>query len=287
VEDKHVSFSQYSIYKACPHQWYLSYVKGLQTYRPSVHTVFGTAFHETVQNYLQVMYDSSATEADKIHLATYFKTKFINLYEESSKDGHFSTPEELTEFFQDAEAILEFFKKKRNLFFSKKNTELVGIEVPILSPVVEGVDNVNLKGFIDLVIYNKTVDKYTIYDIKTSTRGWSDYEKKDQTKINQILFYKKMFSKLKNVPEEKIDVQFFIVRRKVNENLEFPPSRIQEFVPAHGTRKLNEAFEDLQNFVKDGFTPEGSYQDKTYPKNPSKCRFCPYNNSPDLCDRKV
>jgi hypothetical protein len=233
------------------------------------------------------MYDSSATEADKIHLATYFKSKFISLYEESSKEGHFSTPEELTEFFQDAEAILEFFKKKRNLFFSKKNTELIGIEVPILAPVVEGVNNVNLKGFIDLVIYNKTVDKYTIYDIKTSTRGWSEYEKKDQTKINQILFYKKMFSKLKNVPEEKIDVQFFIVRRKVNENLEYPPSRIQEFIPAHGTRKLNEAFEDLQNFVKDGFTADGNYQDKTYPKNPSKCRFCPYNNNPDLCDRKV
>lgn len=287
MEDKHVSFSQYSIYKTCPYQWYLSYVKGLQPFRASIHTIFGTAFHETIQNYLQVMYDTSATEADKIHLPTYFKSKFISLYEQNSKDGHFSTPEELTEFYKDAEAILEFFKKKRNLFFSKKNTELVGIEIPIYSPIVEGVNNVHLKGFIDLVTYNKTLDKYTIYDIKTSTRGWSDYEKKDQTKINQILFYKKMFSKLKNVPEENIDVQFFIVRRKISENVEYPPSRIQEFIPAHGSRKLNEAFTDLQEFVKDGFTSDGSYQDKVYPKNPNKCRFCPYNSSPELCDRKV
>ena len=99
--------------------------------------------------------------------------------------------------------------------------------------------------------------------------------------------YKKMFSKLRNIPEEKIDVQFFIVRRKINENLEFPPGRIQEFIPANGTRKLNEALEDLQGFVKDVFTPEGEYQHKQYPKNPSKCRFCPFNDKPELCDKKV
>lgn len=233
------------------------------------------------------MYDSSAKEADKIHLPTYFKTKLIELYKSNAEDGHFSTPEELNEFYEDAVAILEFFSKKRNLFFSRKNTELVGIELPIFSQVTEEVSNVHLKGFIDLVIYNKAVDKYTIYDIKTSTKGWSDYEKKDQTKVNQILLYKKMFSKLRDIPEDKIDVQFFIVRRKINENLEFPPGRIQEFIPANGTRKLNEALEDLQSFVKDVFTPEGEYQHKNYPKNPTKCRFCPYNDKPDLCDKKV
>lgn len=287
MASKHVSFSQYSMYKSCPHQWYLSYAKELRPVQKSVHLIFGTAFHETLQNYLKVMYESSAKEADRIHLPTYFKTRLIELYKTNAEDGHFSTPEELNEFYEDAVAILEFFSSKRNLFFSKKNTELVGIEIPIMSQVTEEVEGVNLKGFIDLVLYNKVVDKYTIYDIKTSTKGWSDYEKKDQTKVNQVLLYKKMFSKLRNIPEEKIDVQFFIVRRKINENLEFPPGRIQEFIPANGTRKLNEALEDLQGFVKDVFTPEGEYQHKQYPKNPTKCRFCPYNDKPELCDKKV
>lgn len=287
AESKHVSFSQYSMFRSCPHQWYLSYVKELNPKKPSVHTTFGTAFHETVQHYLQVMYDTSATEADKIHLPTYFKTKFVELYRETSKEGHYSTAEELQEFYLDAEAILDFFKRKRNLFFSKKNTTLIGIEVPIYMPVVEGIENVNFKGYIDLVLYDKTVDKYTIYDIKTSTRGWSDYEKRDDVKISQILLYKKMFSKLRNIPEEKIDVQFFIVRRKINENLEYPPSRVQEFIPANGTRKLNEALTGLQTFVKEVFTPTGEYIDQTYPKNPTKCKFCPYNSSPELCDKKL
>lgn len=286
ARNKTVSYSQYSIYKQCPHRWYLDYVKKLQPFKPSIHLIFGTAFHETLQNYLKVMYEQSATAADKIHLPTYFKTKLIELYKQNSTVSHFSTPEELNEFYEDAVAILEFVKKKRGLFFSKKNCELVGIEIPITGPIVEGIENVKMKGFIDLVVYHKDLDKYVIYDIKTSTRGWSDYEKKDQTKINQILLYKRFFSVLRDVPEDKIDVQFFIVRRKINENLEFAPKRVQEFIPANGTKKVKDAFEDLQNFVKDVFTSDGEYQEKTYIKNIDKCKFCPYLDKPDLCDRK-
>ena len=283
---KTVSFSQYQIYKNCPHQWYLNYVKKLQPFKPSIHLIFGTAFHETLQNYLQVMFDTSATEADKIHLPTYFKAKLMELYKQNAGQGHFSTPEELSEFYEDAVAILDFFKRKRNLFFSKKNTKLVGIEIPIAGPIVEGIESVKMKGFIDLVLYDKVLDKYTIYDIKTSTRGWSDYEKKDQTKVNQILLYKKFFSRERGIPEDKVDVQFFIVRRRINENLEYAPKRVQEFVPAHGTKKVNDAFVDIQNFVKDVFTLEGEYQEKKYPKNVDKCKFCPYIDKPDLCDKK-
>jgi len=233
------------------------------------------------------MFDKSSTEADKIHLPTYFKTKLIGLYEANSVHGHFSTPEELTEFYEDGIAILDFFKKKRNLFFTKKNTKLIGIELPILAPIMEGYENVKMKGFIDLVTYNKTVDKYTVYDFKTSTRGWSDYEKKDQTKLNQILLYKRFLSEKLKVSEDKIDVQFFIVRRKINENAEFVPKRVQEFVPANGTKKVKEAVEDIQNFVRNVFTAAGEYQEKEYPKSIDKCKFCPYADRPDLCDRKV
>jgi len=287
VSTKTVSYSQYSIYKTCQYQWYLSYIKKLNPFKASIHTIFGVAFHETLQNYIQTMFDKTGTEADRIHLPTYFKTRLIELYQSNSAHGHFSTPEELTEFYEDAVAILEYFKSKRSIYFTKKNTKLIGIELPILEPVVEGLDNVKIKGFIDLVTYNKTVDKYTIYDFKTSTRGWSDYEKKDQAKVNQILLYKRFFSKKLNVPEDKIDVQFFIVRRKINEQAEYVAKRIQEFIPANGTKKIKDAVEDFESFVKNVFTVEGTYQEKEYPKSIDKCKFCPYNDRLDLCDRKV
>lgn len=120
AKDKTVSYSQYSIYKQCPHRWYLDYVKKLQPFKPSVHLIFGTAFHETLQNYLKVMYEQSGAAADKIHLPTYFKTRFMELYKENSTQGHFSTPEELSEFFEDATAILDFVKRKRGLFLRRR-----------------------------------------------------------------------------------------------------------------------------------------------------------------------
>ena len=284
---KSVSYSQYSVYKQCQYRWSLDYIKKVSPFKPSIHLIFGTAFHETLQNYIQTMFDSSTTEADKIHLPTYFKTRLMELYTENAKEGHFSTPQELSEFFEDAIAILDFFKRKRGLFFTKKDTKLIGIEIPIYTSIIEGVENVKFKGFIDLVTYNKTLDKYTIYDIKTSTRGWSDYEKKDQTKINQILLYKTKFAELKKISEDKIDVQFFIVRRKINEDLEYPPQRVQEFIPAHGVKKVKDAIEDVQAFVRNVFTSEGGYQEKEYPKSIENCRFCPYLDRPDLCDRNL
>ena len=57
TKDKVVSFSQYSMYKSCPHKWYLQYVKGYKDDKPNMHFVFGTAMHEALQHYLQTMFD--------------------------------------------------------------------------------------------------------------------------------------------------------------------------------------------------------------------------------------
>ena len=53
-----VSYSQYSIYRKCPHHWYLQYIKNLAPYQASIHTVFGTAMHEALQHYFQIMYQN-------------------------------------------------------------------------------------------------------------------------------------------------------------------------------------------------------------------------------------
>jgi hypothetical protein len=92
---------------------------------------------------------------------------------------------------------------------------------------------------------------------------------------------------LKKVSEDKIDVQFFIVKRKVHNNPDYPAKRVQEFKPTHGALKVKKAFNDVQDFVKNVFTPEGEYQDKVYPKNIDGCRFCPYLDKPDLCNRNI
>lgn len=287
---KSVSFSQYSMYNTCQYQWYLAYVKKQKIFKPGIHLLYGTSLHEALQEFLRLMYDESVKAAEEMDLVGYFEERMYENYKHDlheNENEHYTTKEELMEFIEDGRASLDWFKSKRSKYFSKKGTKLVGIEIPILQSITEYSPNVLLQGYIDFILYHEADESYTIYDIKTSTRGWSDKEKKDDNKVNQILFYKKFYSKALNVPEEKIDVKFFIVKRKIYENTEFPIPRIQEFVPASGKIKVKKAYESLENFVKECFTPDAKYiTDRTYVKNTSSCKYCPYSDRPDLCDKK-
>jgi hypothetical protein len=45
-----------SIFRGCPHRWKLQYKDKIKRFTSSIHTVFGTAIHEVIQHYLDVMY---------------------------------------------------------------------------------------------------------------------------------------------------------------------------------------------------------------------------------------
>ena len=53
---KTVSYSQFSRYKNCPKSWKLAYIDKETSFDPSIFLIFGTAFHETMQTYLDTMY---------------------------------------------------------------------------------------------------------------------------------------------------------------------------------------------------------------------------------------
>ena len=281
-----VSYSQFSMWASCPHKWYLTYIENKQPYQASIHTVFGTAFHETIQSYLETMYNISGAAADRMDLEELFQAKFSEIYSKEYKKmgSHFTTPQEMGEFYEDAVAIMKWIKKNRNILFSIRRVKLLGIEIPILTNVA---NNVFLKGFIDFVLYDEDLDKIYIYDIKTSTRGWGDREKKDDSKIAQVLLYKEYFSKQFGMDIEKIEVEFLIVKRKIYENSEYPIPRTQSFKPASGKNKRKQAVENFQSFIKDCFDDSGKPQVKSYLKNvgESSCKWCPYKDLPDLCDK--
>lgn len=286
---KSISYSQYSMYKTCPHNWYLQYVKKHKKFDNSINLTFGTSLHEAFQEYVNIMYTVSGKAADSMDLVDFFKTRMIENYREAleqNKGEHFVKPEVFKEFIEDGIAILDYVRKKRSQHFSLKNEELIGIETQITEPVVDDIPNVLMIGSIDLIMRNKISGKYKVYDIKTSTSGWKDKDKKDQTKVNQLLFYKHFYSKKLSVDPEMIEVEFFIVRRKLYEAAEFPIKRIQIFQPAQGKIKMKQAVEDLRSFVKDAFTLDGKHIDKTYPKNLSGCKYCPFKDNKELCDKK-
>lgn len=289
---KSISYSQMSMYSSCPKKWALQYRDGHKIYSPSINMTFGTAIHETVQNYLHVMYEENGAEADEINLEEYFEDRFRENYSKeykSNKNTHFSNSEEMREFFEDGIAILEFIKKKRNEYFTKRGYYLVGIEIPIVISPDKRYNNVLFNGFIDLVIYHEPTNTFTIYDIKTSGRGWGDKEKKDEIKQFQVLFYKSFFSEQFGVPEDNIEVQFFILKRKLWEVSDFPQKRIQEFIPAQGKIKLKKAKVALGTFIESVFNLDGTYKPTDHLPTPSKsnCKYCPYKTKKELCDKAI
>ena len=234
---KSISFSQLSVYLNCPKCWERAYLRKEQVYQPSIHTVFGTAFHETLQNWLDVLYNQTVKAANGVNLAEELQKNLIRVYKaEFVKNGkHFTDEQTLNEFYEDGVAILDYIVKHRKSYFpSNKSTILVGCEVPVYVPLRPGM---YFKGFIDILTYDLERNVWTIWDIKTSTRGWKD-EKLDFVKTSQILLYKEFLSRQFDIPINTIEAKYFIVKRKVPEDAEFAVMRrrVQEFVPNDGPR---------------------------------------------------
>ena len=289
--EKNISYSQLSMFTQCPKKWSLQYRDGHKISEQSIHMTFGTALHEVLQHYLDVMYEESGAEADRIDIEELFEETLRKCYAEDykkNKGKHFSSPEELREFFEDGCEIIKTFKAKRGGYFSKKGWYLVGCEVPIVVTPNNRYNNVKYMGYLDVVMYHEPTNAFKIIDIKTSTRGWNDKVKKDEDKQFQLILYKQFLSDQFNIPLENISVEFFILKRKVYEHPDYVIPRIQTFTPASGKVKLNKANKALNEFIEEAFNKEG-YKDKDYSPTPSKwdCTFCSFRDMPKLCSKSI
>ena len=70
---KSISYSQFSTYLTCPKKWELQYKQKVPVSNVSINFSFGTAIHEVLQHYLDVLYNQSAPEADEIDLEVMFE----------------------------------------------------------------------------------------------------------------------------------------------------------------------------------------------------------------------
>ena len=278
--NKHISYSQLNSFANCQKQWYLQYVKKLAPYEGSIHAMFGTAMHETIQTWLTTLYYDKVKTANEMDLDALLYENMVKAYKSTKAQNsfqEFTSLEEMNMFYLDGKHILNFLKKKRGGYFSTKGTYLAGVETLLYQELRPGVQ---FKGFIDLVFYSEVLDEWTIIDIKTSTSGWNDWAKKDDNKIAQILLYKEFFSKQFDIPIDKINVEYFILKRKVPKDAEFAAMerRVQQFRPPSGKIKRGQAVSLMNNFVETAVDMDGEYIDKEYPTSPSKsaCMFCSF-----------
>lgn len=284
--EKNISYSQLSMYHQCPRKWALQYRDGHKIREQSIHMTFGTALHETLQNYLDVMYDKSGAEADRIdlekHLEERLRVNYADAYKQNSKE-HFSSPDQIREFYDDGVAILNYIRKNRNKYFSKRGWYLVGCEIPLVIAPNSRLPRVKYMGYLDVVLYHEETKKFVIIDIKTSTKGWGPKERKDKSKQHQLVLYKKFFAQQYKVDVNDIDIEFFIVRRKLWESEDYAIKRVQQFRPPSGKTSINQATKSLDEFMANCFTSEGYNQQKMPCLTNNNCKWCPYFKT-HLCD---
>lgn len=286
---KHIiSFSQYSKYFKCPHSWKLRYIDQISFKTESIDLVFGQAIHTTIQHWLTLLYTKTIKAAVEFDYKTFLLNEIKTEYAERVKKygKHFSTPEQLSEYYLDGIEIISFLIKKRSSYFSKKKIELIAIELPILESIIDSY-NVLFKGFVDIILYDSDLKKYYILDLKTSKKGWGDYKKKDTLTTDQLILYKMYVSKQYNIPLDSIDINYLILKRKIDQNSLWPQKRIQEFSPSAGSVSLNRVRKNIEKYITECFNADGTFNvERSYPAisgvGQNNCMFCEYNNE-DLC----
>ena len=274
-----ISYSQLSMFSECPKRWKLNYVDGLRIFESNIYLVFGTAMHEVLQTYLEILYHDSAKNADLLNLNEMLRDKLVEQFKiaEESEGKAPCTKKDLQEFFEDGVAIIDFVKKRRNDYFGKRGFKLIGCEVPIEVMLKK---DIKMVGYLDVVILDEIHNRIRIIDIKTSTRGWNKWQKRDENKTQQLLLYKQFYAEQYNHPVDKIDVEYFIVKRKLWEKAQFPQKRVQKFSPASGKPSMNKVNTRLLKFVNEAFTEDGEKKDNML-ATPSKkaCKWCEFKKT--------
>ena len=274
----HVSYSSISTYNKCPKLWDMQYRKKAVPFTQNIYTTFGTAFHETLQTYLEILYHNSVKEANEMDINKLLYDNMIKAYRSGKAVNgheHYSTADELNQFWLDGKHILDFIKKKRGVYFGTKNTMLAGVETLLYQNLKPGVV---FKGLVDLVFYHPDTEEWTVVDIKTSTRGWNDTQKKNPNLTAQVVLYKEFFAKQFGIDRDKVNVEFFIVKRRVPKDAQYASMqrRVQEFRPNAGPRKTKQVLESMNNFLTNVLDSNGKFIDKDHEcKSPlGKCDNC-------------
>ena len=278
-----ISFSQYKTWRECAHKWKLTYVDKLDTFDQSIHTIFGTAIHRVLQDWLeQDLYgDKTQKFATTVDLSDKFKEILIEEAKPHmrTESGFLFTRQELEEFYHQGCDIIQYVQKNQEKFFPTKDTKLFAIEHELNMTIN---NNVYFIGYIDIVTYNEKTQIYTLYDLKSSSRGWNQYAKQDKKKTDQLLLYKIFFAKELGVSEQQVKVSFVIMKRMLPES-QYPIPRVSEFEPASGTPSLKKAWDGLNEFIGNAFLGEDYNPNQVASPSKNNCKYCPFSEN-GLCD---
>lgn len=292
-----ISYSNIQTFSQCKFKWKLRYIDNIQIDSPAIQLIFGTAMHQTIQQFLKKYYseytlqfirDNKSTLIDQYSQLMIDRLTSILAEKQETNTSFNITYQVLQQHLQYAINLLTELIPHASKWFPKKNTELVAVQYE-LSYKLEN-SQLGFIGYIDVLIRDKKTNRYTIYDLKTSRFGWKQKQKKDEGKRLQLQLYKYFLSNKLNIDLNDIDIKFLILKKLIYQKSEFKISRLQQYIPpsSHVTIKkvvqlFNNTIRQMQDISND--------IEKQVPKTVSKlCQYCPYmkavnNEGQLLCNR--
>lgn len=280
----HVSYSQFEIYHTCPLRWYGMYVAKLIKPVSNVYLVFGSTIHSVIQDYL----DDSSNRNEGIDYMYNYGLYFLEVFYQNIKNELYNEnlPVNYVELLQmkycGPNIVREFLTSVNDIFGER--WEYIGSEI-FLKQSSKNNKNVFYSGSVDVI--TKKDNMFYIWDLKTSTNGWSNWEFNNDIKKYQLLFYRLMYSNNKGIPMDNIDVAFVILKRKVM----FQKFHIQMYKPSFNKEDVDRCMTLIDGFIKDRFKENGQYVTTIPNPSPGKnfvnCKFCEFKDRSEFCSVNV
>jgi hypothetical protein len=271
----HISFSEFTLYKNCPHQHLVLKHLGIDKDDPSIHLYFGNCIHESFEYALR----------DRKDIEFRVK-KFREDFYKQMVDNMKGLPgfEEVYSFLDQGENIIRTFNTDELV----GSYDVVSVEEDLYEKLS---GRFYFKGFIDLVLRNKKNGRYLIVDWKTSGQKWDvNKKKKDEIFMCQMRFYKFFWARKHEIDIDEIDCQYIVLNRLVNKKKPGNGFGVPQYVPIESTlEELEYSLTMLAGSVKgihiDNYFPKvkNTNPDLKF-KNPG-CLFCKYKgNKHFLCN---
>ena len=124
--EKNISYTQLSAWSECPHKWKLMYIDKMKQ-PPSIHLSFGTAMHETIQTYMDLMYNKGQQHADEFDAQSDFQKRFMDLYKADVEKlgNNFATKEQIDNYIAEDKKNGKFTNYSSSIDkFLSKNAKL-------------------------------------------------------------------------------------------------------------------------------------------------------------------
>lgn len=255
---EHISFSEIKTWSECSFRHYLAYVKKVDMFVPNVHVSFGTAVHNTIENFLK-------TKQMDSNIARDYLEKYLEDNSENEKFKKYDVSKEMEKINSILEDVPKFLDE------NFENWEYVNAEEALmesLERLVESHKEIKFKGYIDCVIAvpgKKDKKMYWLIDWKTASRPWDRYKIED-AKL-QLVLYKKFWSEKHGIDMKDIRCGFVTLIKSAKSG-----SHCRLIPVSVGDTSAGKSLTVIDNFLS-------SVKDGMKIKNRSACRWCDFKDT--------